>query len=264
MQRTVVSLIAGVGLAVVAIVLLTIYIRSLHAVSAGSAPASDTGTIVLSAGDMPFGKVVRPEDLTVATWPKKSIPKDAFHSIPEIFAGAQGHDRIVLRSMVADEPILKSKISGFGGKPTLSYEVAPGMRAVSISINDVSGVAGFLLPGDHVDVMMTRHLPGQNDKENLVTDVILQDIMVLGIDQLSNQQHDKPVVARTATVQVTPEQAQKLVLAQQAGTLSLALRNVATTGQVETNRVEIRDLTQAGPKRRSYGPGVRIIYGGGK
>jgi len=264
MQRTLISLIAGVALAAVAIFLLTLYIRGLHS-GQGPTKQAATGSIVLASVDMPFGMVLKPENLRVATWPRDSIPKGAFHSIADVFKGANGSSRIVLNPMVADEPVLKSKISGFGAKPTLSREVAPGMRAVSIRVNDVSGVSGFILPGDHVDVLLTRRLPGRNPENDMATDVILQDVVVLGIDQLSNQQHDKPVVARTATVQVTPEQAQKLALAEKAGTLSLALRNVATTGDVPTVRVETSDLA-ATVKRphRNRGPGVRVIYGAGR
>ena len=164
----------------------------------------------------------------------------AFPNVNEVFRGATApEDREALKAIKTGEPILRTNISGFGGRATMSREVAAaGMRAVSISINDVSGVAGFILPGDHVDVMLTR----QADAGGLATDVILQNVTVLGIDQLSDQERDKPVVARTVTVEATTDQAQKLILAQQAGTLSLALRNAETLDQSTVHRVEVPDL----------------------
>lgn len=263
MQRSLISLIVGVVLAIVAVGLLALYVRGIRGSATVSAAASDVGTVVVAANNLPFGAAIKRDYLKTVQWPQESIPAGAFHSIDEVFAGSDGSDRIVLRPIVSDEPVLKSTVSGFGAKATLSREVAPGMRAVSIRINDVSGVAGFLLPGDRVDVMLTRKLPGDNPNNDLVTDVILQDITVLGTDQLSDQNRDKPVVARTATLQVTTEQAQKLALAQEAGTLSLALRSVATVGHEQTSRVEAGDLAETTrlPPRRNSGPGVRVIYG---
>jgi pilus assembly protein CpaB len=176
-----------------------------------------------------------------------------------------------LKPVDKGEPVLKSRISGFGAKATLSRQVPAGMRAVSIRVDDVSGVAGFILPGDRVDVMLTHRLEGASPDASLVTDIILQNVQILGIDQLSDQDREKPVVARTATVAVTPEDAQKLALAQQAGTLGLALRNTSAVDQVPVERVVQRDLAPnaAPPPRpvrrgRPAGEGVLVIYGGGK
>jgi pilus assembly protein CpaB len=145
------------------------------------------------------------------------------------------------------------------------------MRAVSIRVDDVSGVAGFILPGDRVDVMLTRRLEGTAPDSSLATDIILQNVLVLGIDQLSDQDREKPVVARTATVAVTPEDAQKLALAQQAGTLGLALRNATSVDRVPSERVVQRDLAPNAapaphPARRvtRAQDGVQVIYGGGR
>jgi len=265
-QRTLISLVVGVALAVIAVVLLTSYVRGLRTEQGTPPAAAKTGAVVVAAADLPFGEKLQPENLKIAEWPSEYIPDDAFRSLGEIFGDEGGDRRIVLRPMVRGEPVLKSKVSGFGAKATLSYEVAPGMRAVSIRINDVSGVAGFILPGDHVDVMLTRKPLNSSKASELITDVILQDVVVLGIDQLSNKAQDKPVVARTVTVQVSTEQAQKLALAQEVGTLSLALRNIETVGEVSTNRVETRDLA-GGTTRKSTtvrDPGVRIIYGTGQ
>ena len=134
-----------------------------------------------------------------------------------------------------------------------------GKRAVSIRVNDVSGVAGFLLPGDRVDVLLTRQL-GTGGTKDLATDVILQNVVVLAIDQLTDEQREKPQVARTATVEVAPDEAQKLALAMQVGNLSLALRNVVTVDPVATDRVRVSDLVrEQEPRDRKL-----VVFRGGR
>jgi len=270
MQRSLISLIVGGILALVAVGGLTYYLRSAQSPATPSSNI-DVGNVVVAVSDLPFGTHIGRDQLTVIAWPVSSMPADAFHSVEEVFAGSQGFDRIVLKPIDKGEPVLKSRISGFGAKATLSRQVPPGMRAVSIRIDDVSGVAGFILPGDRVDVMLTRRIEASASDASLVTDIILQNVQVLGIDQLSDQDREKPVVARTATVAVTPEDAQKLALAQQAGTLGLALRNTSAVDQVPVERVVQRDLApNASPPPRPVrrgkpaGEGVLVIYGGGR
>jgi|ERR1700679_2299946 len=267
MQRSLISLIIGVVLAGAGIALLNIYFDSSKTPPAAAVALRP---VVVAAADLPYGTPLRPELLKVIAWPQDSAPDGSFASIDEVFKGqGQPADRVVLRETDRNEPILRSKISGFGGKATLSREVSNGMRAVSISVNDVSGVSGFMLPGDHVDVVLTRRLPADagTGSDSLVSDIILQNITILGIDQVSDQQRDQPVVARTATVEVTPEQAQKLALAQQAGTLSLALRNVETVNEVPTARVNLTDLGNATTApllpHHENDNSVRVHYGDG-
>jgi pilus assembly protein CpaB len=270
MQRSLVSLIVGGVLALIAVGGLTWYLRSAPPVSPGSTGSSiELGNVVVTVADLPFGTHLSRDQLSVVAWPVASMPADAFHSVEEVFEGSQGFDRVVLKPIDKGEPLLKGKISGFGAKATLSREVPAGMRAVSIRVDDVSGVAGFILPGDRVDVMLTRNVTGNSPDSGLATDIILQNILVLGIDQLSDQAREKPVVARTATVAVTPEQAQKLALAQQAGTLGLALRNATSVDQVPSARIGQRDLAPyappaSGPARhvRRAPTGIQVIYGG--
>lgn len=266
MQRSLTSLIAGVVLGVVAVLLMALYLRSEKPVAA----SQQLATIVVSGADFTAGMPIRPEMLKLAPWPTSSIPDGSFVNVNDIYRGSTTpEDRVALKVVKTGEPILRTNISGFGGRATMSREVARGMRAVSISINDVSGVAGFILPGDHVDVMLTRQVLN-GGPEPLATDVILQNITILGIDQLVDQQHDKPQLARTVTVEVTPEQAQKLALAQQAGSLSLALRNAETLDQASVSRVKIPDLYGTPKKPAPHivrhaaaeGPSVRIRYGG--
>src|SRR6185437_6947876 len=212
-----------------------------------ASPAVDLGGVVVADKDLPYGVPITRESLKMVPWPKASITKDDFTDIDEIYKGANGpKDRVALAMMAQNEPVTRGKVSGFGGRPTLSHQVENGMRAISIRVDDVVGVAGFVLPGDRVDVLLTRRTTTTAD--SLQTQVLLQNIKIIGIDQIADQAAEKPIVARTATVEVTPDQGQKLILAQQAGSLSLSLRNVENAEAVIINPITERDLNVA-PRR---------------
>lgn len=199
------------------------------------APEIAVTKVVVAGTSLHFGNVLRREHIRLTDWPAAAVPAGAFTSIDELLGGED--ERVVLRPVEVNEPILKAKISGFGGRAILSSMVAPNMRAMTIRINDVTGVAGFILPGDHVDIMLSRDRSGAP-----ITDILLQNIKVLGIDQDANQQRQQPSVVRAATFEVTPKQGQKLVLAQQVGTLSLALRHTTNVEAIQPQTVSLRDL----------------------
>lgn len=199
-------------------------------------PGIELTTVVVAARPLNFGDTVTVEYLAQVEWPARNFPQDAFRTIDEIL-GDQSENRVVLRSIQVNEPLMKSKITGFGGKATLSTLLEDEMRAVTIRVNDVNGVAGFVLPGDRVDVLVTR-----KDKEEQITDILLQHVKVLGIDQKANDNEDKPIVARAVTLEVNPEETQKLALAQTVGSLTLALRNEANADATVTRTIRISDL----------------------
>jgi pilus assembly protein CpaB len=242
-----ISLVVGVVFAVVAVVLMFNYIQTtLQGQAVAKAPPVELATTVVAARPLRFGAPIERLMLKTVQWPREALPPDNFATIEEIFAGATSPgDRIALIAIAQNEPVTKAKVSGFGGRPTLSRQVENGMRAISIRVDDVVGVAGFVLPGDRVDIMLTRRIGGGDN--NLVNEVLLQNVTVLGINQTADQQADQPIVGRTATVEVTPEQAQKLVLAQQAGSLSLALRSIETAGEIPAVAITEADL---GTQRR--------------
>jgi pilus assembly protein CpaB len=141
-----------------------------------------------------------------------------------------------------NEPILATKLGGEGLGPSIAYLLPDGMRAAAVRVNDVSGVAGFIQPTDAVDVLITRQMPG-GGTERTVTDVLLQNIKVVAIDQNAQGPNGQPVLARTATLEVSPMDSQKLALAQQVGSLSLVLRKAGQDqdfGRVQT--VSMNDL----------------------
>ena len=203
-------------------------------------PELQTTKVVVAASPLFFGNKIRRESLRLVDWPADSVPPGSFTNFDELLS--EEEERSALRAIEVGEPILSSKVSGFGGRAILSAVIAPEMRAVTIRVNDVNGVAGFVLPGDHVDILLTRSEVGGDAKQNMFTDVLLQNVKVLGIDQQASEQLDKPKVAKAATLEVTQLQAQKLALAQRVGQLSLALRDLLNVDAELTRTVTIADL----------------------
>jgi pilus assembly protein CpaB len=207
------------------------------------APADNSTAIVVAKNRLDFGNTLKAEHLRLVKWPMDSVPEGAFTSVAQVLG--ENEDRVVLRTIEVNEPVLKTKVSGFGGRASLSAMLTPDMRAVTIRVNDVNGVAGFVLPGDRIDVLLTRDPSGgtSNSAVNLITDVLLQNVKVLGIDQDASERKDVPAVAKAVTLEVTTEQAQKLALASQLGTLTLMLRNTTNAVAEEVRTVGTKDLS---------------------
>ena len=140
--------------------------------------------------------------------------------------------------MEPNEAGLASKITGPGQRATLSAVLDPGMTAATVRVNDVEDVAGFVLPGDHVDVMLTR----QGEKNTAATDVVIEDAQVLAIDQLADEKTDKPSVVKAVTLEVKVTDGERVALASTVGTLSLLLRKAGDVADEDLRRVTPADL----------------------
>ena len=207
----------------------------------------ETTQVVVASTQLHFGNKVRREHLRVVDWPTGAVPEGSFKTVEAILGKDEVdpvtkkkkviEDRVVLRTIEINEPVLKNKITGFGGRASLSTMISPGMRASTIRVNDITGVAGFVLPGDRVDILLTRKLDA-----GLQTDVFLQNMKVLAIAQDANEDRSKPAVVKAVTFEVTPTQAQKLTLAQKLGSLSLSLRHVNTVNALSPVSIKARDL----------------------
>jgi pilus assembly protein CpaB len=235
------------------------YLRN-AATRSGEAQAREISAIVVARSEIPFGAPIRFEMVRLQEWPTEALPPEAFMSLEEVLGQSEQEPRRARRSIVAGEPIVRNKVSDFGEKVTIADAIDPTKRAMAIRVNDVSGVAGFVTPGDRVDVLLTRRL----DSDDMITTTVLQDIVVCGTDQLADQDVDKPNVARTVTVEVTPDEAQRLALAQQAGTLGLTLRNLATTARPDLRALSVNELTATSAKSKTSrgAPTVTIIRAG--
>jgi pilus assembly protein CpaB len=208
--------------------------RSLEAQKKPNAPSR---TIVVAARPLRFGDELAGAAMREVPWPQDALPPGAFAKISELTASR----RVVVLPMEANEAVLASKITGPGQRATLSAVIGEGMKAVTIRVNDVEGVAGFVLPGDHVDVVLTR----QSDKDNASNDVIVQNVRVLAVDQSADARTEKAAVVKAVTVEVDETDAQKLSLAAAVGTMSLLLRKAGEVGDRAPLRVTLNDLWKA-------------------
>jgi pilus assembly protein CpaB len=199
-----------------------------------SAPVA-VRTLVVASRPLRFGAEVTAAALRELPWAGDALPAGAFASIREVLAGGK---RIVLTAIEANEPVLSTKITGAGQRATLSAVIAEGKRAATIRVNDVDGVAGFVLPGDRVDVALSRQL----DKGTAVNDVVLKNAKVLAVDQLADDRADKPALVKAVTLEVDIAGAQKLALAGQIGTLSLALRKTGDSEPADSHPITLTDL----------------------
>ena len=220
-------------------------LRSLEANNVPNAPVAAT-TIVVASKPLRFGTELASSLLREVAWPGDAVPAGAFGKISEITEG--NARRVVLAPIEVNEPILVTKVTGPGQRATLSATLQDGMRAVTIRVNDVDGVAGFVLPGDRVDVALTR----TPDRLNSTTDVVLQNVRVLAIDQTSDERNDKPSIAKAVTLEVDAGSAQKLALSAAVGALSLMLRKAGDTAPEATRRITLSDLirTEVVPSKK--------------
>lgn len=191
--------------------------------------ASEESTLVnviVAAQDIRFGQEIESAKLTTIAWPKDAVPTGIFVSFDDLLPENGQPSRRARRAISQGELILQNKVSDFGEKVTIVQTLGPNQRAMSIKVNAATGVGGFVTPGDRVDVLLTQ---GRNSGLKTVT--ILQNARVIGVDQVADEKIDAPEVARTVTVEVTPEEGQRLALAQKAGTLSLTLRTIDANAQ---------------------------------
>jgi pilus assembly protein CpaB len=214
-------------------------------------------TLVVARTQLAFGTKLTPELLKTVEWPSDSVPKGAFTNVDALLGGDK--QRVVIRSLEPNELILEGKITGPDGRGTLSMTIEEGKRAYTIRVDDVHGVGGFVLPADRVDILLTRDSQQSSDQRQRVADLLLQNVKVLAIDQEASDRVEGAKLARSVTLEVTPEQAQKLTLASSIGTLSLTLRNYAATDDTRSRTITIHDLTRGDESRPSQAPQVAAV-----
>jgi pilus assembly protein CpaB len=199
-----------------------------------------TATIIAAAKQLPFGTELTSDNVEEMPWAAKVIPQGAFSSKQELLKDGR---RIALSMIQQNEPILSTKITGPGERASLSTLLDKDKRAITIRVDDVRGVAGFILPNDRVDVVLIRTLSDNGGGRRDISDLLLQDVKVIAIDQVSSEQKDRAVVAKAVTLEVTPFQAQKISLAGNIGHLSLILRKAGDSNVVADRRVTEVDLS---------------------
>jgi len=206
-----------------------LYLKEMPSAAAG---ATETTSVVVASGDLTFGTTLKEEHLKVVAFPRSSVPQGSYAGLDSVVGQTT-------RVFVVDgEPILASKLSAIGGG--LSVRVPPDMRAMSIKVNEVSGVGGFVLPGDRVDILVTVDYAGGANVA--VTKTILQDLEVLASGAKTETKNNQNVTVQTVTVLVDPDGAEKLALAIDQGSVHLALRNPVDRGVKAASSKDVRTV----------------------
>ena len=194
--------------------------------------------IVVAANDLSIGSRLTAENLTLTNWPRTSVPKGAFENIQEV------EGRVNISKMSAGTPVVGAELAAPGSGAGLVAVIKPGMRAMAIQVNEVTGVGGFILPNTFVDVISIQ----QKGKAK-TANTLLQKIEVLAIAQETFIEEGKPKVVRTVTLELTPEEARKLALETNEGSIQLVLRNPLDEEEEKAKPKVVRQV-----RRRVYTP----------
>lgn len=215
---------------------------------AAEALRQQTQNVVVAANEIPAGTAINDElikkgMIKAVQYPKASVPTGSFSS-PEQLIGKTNRLKIM-----ANEPILESRLAGDGAGLTTRLEA--GKRAMALRVDEIIGVSGFIVPDDRVDVIVTTTPPGNKNQDDKVSKIVLQNKRVLSVAQSVEQKDGKPQIARSITVEVTPEESEKLSLATQEGQIVLALRSIGDDVDAKTAGSNKRDLLAvAAPVRK--------------
>lgn len=232
--RAFLMIVISVGIGLGAVVLATRWISSQATVASSK--------VVVAATDINLGTPLSPQMLKVADWPKGSLPVGATEDIKKL------DTRVVKTSLLRGEPVLESKLAPIGATGGLSAVIGQGNRAITVRVNDVVGVAGFALPGNYVDIVVNTEdesIKTENMNKS-ISKIVLEHILVLAVAQEQMRDDTKPKVVNAVTLEVTPEQAEKLDLARSVGSLSLVLRNQVDTNLVTTTGSTKKNLLSRG------------------
>lgn len=205
--------------------------------------------VVIAAKPIPYGERLEASHLKLAHYPADAAPEGAFTSIAAVLEQDNGGAPVAITPMAEREPLLPAKLSGPGARASVAAEIAEGMRAYTIRVTDVSGVGGHALPGDHVDVVLTRDLSKDELHKDLTSQVVIQNVRVLGVDLNADPTSTKTAMPNTATLEVTMADAQKLSVAGDLGTLSLALRPTGSTELAEVRPLQSREVVSGAAAR---------------
>jgi pilus assembly protein CpaB len=195
-----------------------------------------TRQVAVAATDIELGSRLNPQMMKLVAWPVGQVPDGTFATADELT------DRVVKTSVLRGEAILESKLAPVGTKGGLSAVIKEGNRAMTVRVNDVIGVAGFALPGNYVDVVVSTQQDGSGADNKQISKIVLEHILVLAVAQEANRDETKPKVVSAVTLEVTPNEAEKLDLARTVGQLSLVLRNQVDNRAVDTAGITKRQL----------------------
>ncbi len=235
-RRILIALVLAVVSGIAAAYLALGYLQRTNIVPTPAVASSGT-LVAVAARDLAMGTVLDPADVEIVDWPTTTVPVGYARSADEVVG------RGLITTVSAGEPLLSSKLASKEAGGGLPIVIPEGMRAVSVKVDEVIGVAGFVLPGTRVDVLVT--LNPTSEPEAAATRVILQNVQTLAAGQtIQRDQDGTPQTVTVITLLVTPDQAQKLTLASTKGRIQLALRNTLDMEEVDTTAIRAGNLIQ--------------------
>jgi pilus assembly protein CpaB len=259
-RAVIVVAILAIAIAVVASVALYNYLKGKEAeVREAREAAVATEKVVVAAREIPIGTPIASEQVDVVAWPKANVPQGAFSSAEE----AAG--RVVLQTLLPGDVITEPKLRPTEGPPgIMTYKIPEGHRAMTVAVDQVSGVAGFITPGSMVDVVLTATPPG---KSQPISKIVFQNVPVLATGQIIETKEGEPVIVPTVTLDVTPDDAERLASAVTEGQLRLLLRRsgddeMAATGGATVKQVigGVRKPTRKVARRAgTMAPAKRVV-----
>ena len=202
--------------------------------------------VVVATSPLKYGDRLEANKLGILKLPSNAVPDGAFTTVAQVLAQDHGGAPVALTPIAAREPLLPAKLSGPGARASVAAEIGDGFRAYTIKVSDVTGVGGHALPGDRVDVVLMRDLTPEGQTRNFVSDVVIQNIRVLGVDLNADIASTKPISPTTATLEVSVPDAQKLAVAADLGKLSLALRRNGSTEVAQTSPMRTASFVGGG------------------
>jgi pilus assembly protein CpaB len=262
-QRNFIFVVLAVFLTVGTIYIARSWLAAQHvqAVQEPARPAQQGVSVLVAAHDLATGSFVRPEDLRWQAWPEGQIAdnyllkdKDA----PESLSGA-----VIKLRIAAGEPVTSNRVIKPGDRGFLAAVLSPGMRAVSVPVTPISDISGLVFPGDHVDLILSHQVKiisqkqgdasgGTSDSSAFVSETIQTDLRILAIDQSMGDVEGKPMLGRTVTFEVTPQQVEAIEVSSMVGTLYLSLRGLAGSDTMAGDGVAGEELTPHGVRSVSH------------
>lgn len=232
--------------------------------------------VLVARSDLPAGTLINEQHLRWQSWPDDDVPET--YMIKAETEQQSLYGSVVRRGIAAGQPIIQTQVVKPGDRGFLAAVLKPGFRAFSIKVSATTGISGLVFPGDRVDLILIHTLPAdEGSLPNKVSETFLRNVRVLAIDQTIDDQNGEPRVAKTATLEVTPKQAEVLAVADDIGRIALSLRSLAKDEAELKRIVERGEVIEEGPPSRakSYtrdaeasalvgfrGPQMTVVRGG--
>lgn len=248
--RAILTLVLSLGIALLAAVIANSWIS--QRLGATEKKTEQNGQVVIATGDYPVGTQLEATHVKAIPFPEDAISAGSITKLEDAIG------RVVTQPLYAGEILMEKRLTEYAGGSPLAVVIEKGKRALTVRVNDVIGVAGFLLPGNRVDVVSTKRQPGARKTE---TNTIVENLKVLAVDQTVSSDKNDPVIVRAVTLEVTPDQAEQIVKATEEGNLQLTLRNpldVAIAQKAPEPKPQPKPVVKAKPPPKKLWSRYRI------